>query len=261
MKKLMRYLLIVAIALLFTTACGKESLSEKEKTKLMEDAEKYISDKYGKKFKADSIENIRTCGGLFGCSPTDNYLINFLDGIVVYYVKDESGFSDNYQVEEITNAIHSEVLTPLLKEIGFEEQDSTEFVKFFYSVHYPSDFLDEEEDEEKVFFKEKYEGNIKEYLVNFNIKVNRFSMPFLHLVSSDMEVAKEKLTYFGEQLNKYFKSGSNIHIKVLDSYEYVGKTKGSPNYDLESEEHVLCNFYFFGSHDNSPLGYSINERK
>ena len=247
MKKNNKFLIIMLLVLLLAVGCKKETTdNEKPKEakkdvekKIADDAKKYIEDKYNIDFDVISTLEVIFEENISGPSATGDYKITFSDGTVVFYTGSTKKFSDSFQATEILLAIDSEIIEPLFASVGFVEESSKHLFYIYGTRNYV--FYDGD-----VYFEDKYDGNIKKYLEDSNVKISfhDIGIKMLHLVTSDKTVAKSKIGKFMDELGKYFDTwGSRILVVAVNDGDYVGNIL---TYDLNENEKVLVAYYFEG---------------
>lgn len=243
MKKRLLILLLCMVCL-FLCSCTCESERETAARKAGEKkAVEYLKEKYGGLYKVEESHYTTYDTGMFGADLTSDFYVDVKskEGEIIRvfceYDKenDRYNLSDNYQAEEITEALNTYFYYPMLAELGDYEGSGVGYNEAYEDESYG------------FFFRAYYDGDIEAFLKEEPVRVRNLSAgnffgTDVFVFCKDKQEAEDKLSV----VRKWMKKITGDHLykftfltkECLEAYKneetrYPGIDQEGCYYELE----------------------------
>lgn len=209
MKNVKKLLLVLCLLVMLAGCMNKKQESLLDT--ITKDGQNYMKEKYGKRFDVVSSKfEDKTVSGLGSIGYDESKAYIYLnDDILVYY--DNGKYYDNYQENDIKNAIINEIWNPIL-----EKHDGVYFDKtpIFFGKNMTNG---------KIVYHNYYDGNINKFVLDEKINAG---IATIYIISENGNDWQDKMNQITFDLDSFFDNTGIVMIALtndlyqqkLDSY-------------------------------------------
>ncbi len=209
MKNVKKLLLVLCLLVMLAGCMNKKQESLLDT--ITKDGQNYMKEKYGKRFDVVSSKfEDKTVSGLGSIGYDESKAYIYLnDDILVYY--DNGKYYDNYQENDIKNAIINEIWNPIL-----EKHDGVYFDKtpIFFGKNMTNG---------KIVYHNYYDGNINKFVLDEKINAG---IATIFIISENGNDWQDKMNQITFDLDSFFDNTGIVMIALtndlyqqkLDSY-------------------------------------------
>ncbi len=223
MKRIFVFVFLLTAGISLSGCLSKEERANlKEKKQLAED---YFEDKYQENVRIKKSEYLYNEDSFFAVRSDDMYFV-LGDGTRIYYDAQSNLFFDNYQADEIIEDFEDEIWNPMMEEMGDYrygngKQDTQLYVNYYdLGTEYDN------------FFHEYYDGNIKSYTQEEDLRItvghieegSYLKPDYIYLLCENNRTWEDKFNIIEDTIDKY--SLSSVYVAALTEELYETEVVG-----------------------------------